>query len=177
MAPRRSASSGWAAVMVRAPAVGHRQHPAWRAPCALAEAGELLFTTVCRSYVHLRCRRRWPTERARHGLHLADNTEARGRARRRDTARRFVITSAVPRAKARTYQPSAVRSGVPRLADVHVHFLLPGTRGRRPAPNWQLRTGCLQQSLRTRIRRYALADQRSYWSPSSSKYTPPSSIR
>jgi AcrR family transcriptional regulator len=33
-----------------------------------AEAAELLFNTVCWSYVHLRGRHRWPAERARHGL-------------------------------------------------------------------------------------------------------------
>ena len=33
-----------------------------------AEAAELLFNTVCWSYVHLRGRHRWPAERAKHGL-------------------------------------------------------------------------------------------------------------
>ena len=33
-----------------------------------AEAAELLFNTVCWSYVHLRGRHRWPAQRARHGL-------------------------------------------------------------------------------------------------------------
>jgi AcrR family transcriptional regulator len=33
-----------------------------------AEAAELLFNTVCWSYVHLRGRHRWPAERARQGL-------------------------------------------------------------------------------------------------------------
>jgi hypothetical protein len=33
-----------------------------------AEAAELLFNTVCQSYVQLRDRHRWPAERARHGL-------------------------------------------------------------------------------------------------------------
>ena len=33
-----------------------------------SEAAELLFNTVCWSYVHLRGRHRWPAERARHGL-------------------------------------------------------------------------------------------------------------
>jgi hypothetical protein len=33
-----------------------------------SEAAELLFNTVCWSYVHLRGRHHWPAERARHGL-------------------------------------------------------------------------------------------------------------
>jgi AcrR family transcriptional regulator len=38
-------------------------------PCGdPSEAAELLFNTVCWSYVHLRGRHRWPAERARHGL-------------------------------------------------------------------------------------------------------------
>ena len=94
-----------------------------------------------------------------------------------NTARRLVITSAVrppgEGADAPTFCRGARRA--PRLAKVHRRFLsVPASRS-APCVNLQLRLAASSQSL-TRIRRYALADQRSYWSQLPSRYAPPSSI-
>jgi hypothetical protein len=141
-----------------------------------AEAAELLFNTVCWSYVHLRGRHRWPAERARHGLRrlmTPDSWPCRAPGRG-PPVRDHECRAAPRRGRGRAdLLPGARRT---RLADVHVHFLPPGTRDRRLAPTCSFELAASSQSLRTRIRRYALADQRSYWSSSSSRYAPPSSI-